>query len=336
MRDLARTGSAFTPPAIAPLVGETAAMRALRREIARIAPTDASALITGETGTGKGLVARWLHQASERRERPFVHVDCAALAQTVIESELFGHERGAFTGAVEQRAGRLERAGTGTLFLDEIGELERPLQAKLLRVLQDREYERVGGDRTLALRARVLAATNQELETAIESGRFRADLYFRLSVFHLRIPPLRERIEDVALLVAAGLEPFARRLGRAAPTPTQAFLTRLEAHRWPGNVRELWNVLERLAARGLGDVLDAGHLDGILEDAPRTAPTPLVPAPAPRELSDAEAAERRRLAAALGNAGGNVSRVARRLGISRSTLRYRIRKYRLEPLIPGD
>ncbi|NNL67143.1 MAG: sigma 54-interacting transcriptional regulator, partial [Myxococcales bacterium] len=209
--------------------------------IAPLAASPASLLITGETGTGKGRLARRIHQAGPRRARPFVHVDCAALSPTVIESELFGHERGAFTDAVARRPGRLELARDGTLFLDEIGDLHPALQAKLLRVLQDREFERVGGAETLRFRARVVAATHRDLPSRIAAGAFRADLYYRIDVLTLAVPPLRERLAELPSLI----DELLAEAGRAEVRLDAAALDRLRAHAWPGNVRELVNVLER-------------------------------------------------------------------------------------------
>src|SRR5262245_32173671 len=228
------------------LVGGSRAMAGLRGQIAAVAAIDSTLPPTGETGTGKGLVARLVHRLSRRTERPFVHVDCAALSPTIIESELFGHERGAFTSAAGRHSGRFELAGEGTIFLDEIGDLDPRLQSKLLRVLDDRRYERLGGVETLAMRARVVAATSCDLRRAVGEGRFRGDLYYRLAVFHLVLPALRERPEDLPALVAAGLDRIARRLGLPRPLATEAFNARLLRHAWPGNVRELMNALERV------------------------------------------------------------------------------------------
>ncbi|UCE86076.1 MAG: sigma-54-dependent Fis family transcriptional regulator [Deltaproteobacteria bacterium] len=315
------------------LVGESAAMRRLRAEIAAVAPSRATVLVRGETGTGKGLVARAIHRHSRCRAAGFVHVDCAALSASVIESELFGHERGAFTGAVSRRSGRFELAGDGTIFLDEIGDLDRPLQAKLMRVLEDREFERVGGVETLPMRARVVAATSRDLRRAVREGFFRADLYFRLKVVELRVPPLRERACDVSLLLAAGFARAGARHGAVPPRTSEAFRARLAAHRWPGNVRELMNLAERLAVARPARPLDAPDLDGLLEEGwpegrSREAPgvEPIPEAGAPRHA----------LAAVLLACGGNVSRAARRLQIPRSTLRYRIGRYGLDSLIPRD
>ena len=281
-----------------------------------MAPLRSTVLVTGETGTGKGVVARALHALSPRGALPFVHVDCAALSPGVVESELFGHERGAFTGAVERRSGCFERAAAGTLFLDEIGDLEPSLQRKLLRVLQDREYERIGGARTLPMTARVVAATHADLPRAVEDGRFRRDLYYRLNVVHLRVPALRERHGDLPGLIERGFERLAGSLGRRPPALDAKAHERLARHRWPGNVRELLNVLERLAVRHPGRTVTACALDGVLEDGDRSF--------APRRVS--AAAARARLDDALRASDGNVALAARHLGIPRSTLRYRLRR----------
>ena len=322
------------------LVGHSQAMLKLRCDMAAVASMRSTVLITGETGVGKGLIARAIHRISDRRDRPFVHVDCSSLSPTVIESELFGHERGSFTGAVGRHSGRFALAEDGTVFLDEIGDLELPLQAKLLRVLQEREYERLGGRETLYMSARVIAATNRDLHRAVEDGTFRADLFFRLNVFNIEVPPLRERLDDIPALVRSGIEGLSERLQVAPPAIAGRFHETLSAHSWPGNVRELHNVLERLVIRHQGGVLDEGVLDGFF-DVPsgpardtrlggRASPEFLFEADGDGEPGSEE------LSAALDAAGGNVARVARRLGVPRSTLRYRIQKLGLEPLIPHD
>jgi DNA-binding NtrC family response regulator len=319
------------PDPLGALVGDSPALARLRLALGRAAASDATVLLTGETGTGKGVAARALHAASPRAAGPFVHVDCAALAPSVIESELFGHERGAFTGADAPRAGRLEAAAGGTLFLDEVAELAPTLQAKLLRALQDRAFERVGGARTLALAARVVAATHRDLRRAVAAGSFRADLYYRLQVVELELPPLRARPVDLPALAGHLLADAARRAGRPAPCMTPAFLAALAAHAWPGNVRELANLLERLLVLGAGPALDALDL--------HEAWTPWGASPTPDRVAEAAPSadpDATRIAAALAATGGNIARAARRLGVPRGTLRHRIARHRLGHLIPRD
>ncbi len=286
------------------LIGASEAIAAVRRQVARLADLPTTVLILGETGTGKSVVARALHAAGVRRMRPFVHVDCAGLPEPLFESELFGHERGAFTGAIAARVGRAEAAGEGTLFLDEVGELAPRLQAKLLRLLQERSFERVGGLAARPFRARVVAATNLDLEAAAAAGGFRRDLLFRLDVARLVLPPLRARCEDLPLLAEALLERASARLGMPRAPLDPAFFSRLAAYDWPGNVRELENALERWLA--LGEC--------------RCLP--------PREAE--------RIARTLDATGGNVARSARRLGLARSTLRGRIERHALGARIPRD
>ncbi len=301
-----------------PIVGESAPTRRLRQRLQVLAGVPSTVLIRGETGTGKGVCARWLHAGSPRAREPFVHVDCSALAESLLESELFGHERGAFTGAVAARPGRLEGVGAGTLFLDEVAELAPRLQAKLLRALQDRVFERVGGSRPIPLRARLVAATHVPLEPALRAGTFREDLYFRLNVVRIELEPLRFRLEDLPALVRFGLARLGPRLapGSAPLQPSPAFLERLRAHAWPGNVRELLNVLERVQVARLeagpqpGDArtLSADELDGLLDAEPEAAlPT-----------------EAARIESALRASSGNIAAAARRLGLARTTLRRRI------------
>jgi len=227
------------------IAGSSEALGAVLDSVKRVAPTDVTVLITGETGTGKELIARAIHEASARSAHRFVSVNCAAIPQSLIGSELFGHERGAFTGALQRRLGRFEMAAGGTLFLDEVGELPLETQIALLRVLQEREFERVGGSSPVPANVRVLAATNRDLEIAIAAGTFRSDLYYRLNVFPIAIPPLRERKEDILPLVNLFVERHARRQGKAIPIIPERTAAALEAYGWPGNVRELQNVIER-------------------------------------------------------------------------------------------
>jgi len=328
------------------LVGDSPAMNELQRRVALAATSSATILLTGETGTGKGLIARAIHQVSSRRDRPFVHTDCSALSPSLIESELFGHERGSFTGAVASRAGRFERAGDGTIFLDEIGELELPLQSKFLRVIEDREYERVGGTSLKHMDARVIAATNRNLARDLSEGRFRPDLYYRLKVVHVHVPPLRERIGDIPLLVEPSLERLAGVLELPKPCVTPAFYDRLMLHSWPGNVRELINVLEAAMVQTRSSRLDAHHLDGLLQSGTPTWSTPGEPvAPGSAALASAEESagdpqderrERAEMLQLLVATGGNVARVARRLKMARSTVRYKIRSFGLVDYIPKD
>ncbi|NRA00801.1 MAG: sigma-54-dependent Fis family transcriptional regulator [Myxococcales bacterium] len=313
------------------LIGTGFAMLRLREDVATVGPTDASVLITGETGVGKGLVARELHRISKRSPEPFVAVNCAALAPSVIESELFGHERGAFTGAIERRIGCFERAERGTIFLDEIADLPLAQQAKLLRVLQEREYERVGGSKTKHMGARVIAATNRDLRAAVAAGGFRADLMYRLEVFHIRVPPLRERVSDIRDLVETGVADAASRLGcRPFEVPAE-FLHTLESRTWPGNVRELNNLLERLLIRSRGRVVDISAIGdaGLGLDTGPNGRRAIASENAASPREGVKRAERESIASALASARGNVAKAARALGWPRSTLRYRMRIHTL-------
>ena len=289
-------------------------MRVVRDRVERAAGSDCAVLLTGETGTGKGEIARVIHELSPRSQARRVHVDCAALAPSVIESELFGHERGAFTDAAARRAGRFERAEGGTLFLDEVGELAPGLQAKLLRVLHDRSFERVGGDAPLATDVRIVAATNRSLADEVALGRFRSDLYYRLAVVEIELPPLRARLEDLPQLCECIAEALSHRLQWPPRAPTPGAMAVLESHAWPGNVRELANLLERVAVCWPGRVFDrAVALSALRPPGAQVSPA-LVQG----------AREADRLARALAGSRGNVSRAARELGIPRSTLRYRL------------
>ena len=311
-----------------PLVGVSGAMQELRDLIARVAPTEVRVLITGESGTGKELVASAIHRQSARAGRPFVCVNSAAIPKDLVESEMFGHERGAFTGATERRVGRFELADGGTLFLDEVGDLGLEAQAKLLRALESGVIERLGGEKPIGVDVRVIAATNKDLGKASQQGQFREDLLFRLDVLPIRIPPLRERADDVAPLVQHFAARQAARLGRQVRFDPGA-VQLLSAYAWPGNVRELANIVERLAILATGDTVTA-------DDVARVVPQDGAPA-APSEawsdvaLSDAlDAFERTLIARALSAARGNVAEAARRLATDRANLYRRMRRLGLE------
>ncbi len=304
-----------------PLVGDSPALARVREQIAQVAATDSTVLIEGETGTGKELVARAIHAQSARRDRALVKLNCAALPRELVESELFGHEKGAFTGAHQQRRGRFELADGGTLFLDEIGEMPLEAQAKLLRVLQEREFERVGGTRALHVDVRVIAATNRDLAAEVAAGRFRADLYYRLNVFPIRLPPLRERRDDIPRLLQHVASRIARRLGRELTGIAPGFVEAASAYGWPGNVRELENVVERALIVSRGGLLDGG---GWRPAAPATAAS--ADAPPQGSLRQIETAHIRRVLDATHWAIEGEAGAARVLGLHPSTLRGRMRK----------
>lgn len=316
-------------------IGQSPAMARLRERIANASRVASTVLIQGETGTGKGVVARLIHEGSERRGRPFIHVDCGALAPSLIESELFGHERGAFTGAAALRRGRFESAELGTVFLDEIGELSLQLQAKLLRVLEDRAFERVGGSAPLRLHARVVAATNRDLHAGVRNGSFRPDLWFRLNVLSIEVPSLRERVSDIPLLVQAGLRRVSEMHGVTAPRVSDAVLAKLAEQRWPGNVRELLNLLERLVIEQRAALSDPDELSAYLSGSEPPSGA-YGRGGSPPTLDAEEQADAERIEEALVESGGNLSRTARRLELPRSTLRHKIAKYRLGHLVPKD
>jgi len=306
--------------AVPELVAHSPAMRALVELIERVGPSDATVLVTGENGAGKGLVARALHAASERRERPLVTVNVGGLAESLFESELFGHVRGAFTDASSDREGRFELAHGGTLFLDEVGNLSPALQWKLLRVLETGEFERVGSSRTLRADVRVLSATNADLRAEVEAGRFRRDLFFRLNAIELSVPPLRERREDLPALAQGFLERHARRYRKELQGFEAAAEAALLAHAWPGNVRELDHAVERAVLLARGSRVSAADFALVPERgaAAELAPTTLL------------TAERLLIARALERHGGNLQRAARELGLSRAGLYRRLEKHRLE------
>ena len=299
------------------IVGDSPALRIAIGRLLEVASTDASVVILGETGTGKELFARALHNRSSRRGRPFVRVNCAALPPTLIESELFGHERGAFTGAVSMRQGRFELAHRGTIFLDEIGDLAADIQAKLLRVLQEGEFERVGSSQSRKVDVRVIAATHHDLDAAVKDGRFRVDLYYRLNVFPIILPPLRERIEDIPRLAWFFINRRQRALNRRFTRIPAAVLTALQEHAWPGNVRELENVIERAMIHSTGDTL-------MLDDGPG-----LKVWSASRDGGTLQDVERRHIEHALRRCGWRINgsgNAAEVLGLHPNTLRFRMKK----------
>ena len=308
------------------IIGPSSAMKRVFDLIAQVADTQSVILIRGESGTGKELVANAIHRRSRRSRGPFVKVNCAALSESLLESELFGHEEGAFTGAVRERQGRFELADGGTLFLDEVSEMSPPTQAKLLRVLQNYEFERLGGTETLHVDVRVIAATNADLEARVREGRFRQDLYFRLNVVPLLIPPLRVRREDIPLLVHAFIRRFADRNHKEVSGITPDALHRLVTHSWPGNVRELENCIERMVVTSDKRILDVDNLPP--EILPLAAPPP---APFPVGLTMREI-EERAIRETLAATHGNRSEAARLLGIALRTLHRKIREYGLERL----
>ncbi|HSB69270.1 MAG TPA: sigma-54 dependent transcriptional regulator [Candidatus Methylomirabilis sp.] len=308
------------------IIGESGRMQEVLALVERVAPSDATVLIRGESGTGKELVARAIHFNSRRAAGPLVTLNCAALPEQLLESELFGHERGAFTGALAQRKGRFELADGGSIFLDEIGDLSPPLQVKLLRVLQERQFERLGGNRTLAVNVRILAATHRDLEQALREGTFREDLYYRLNVVTVQIPPLRERRDDIPPLLDHFLRKFAEKNRRDVTGLTAAARDALLKYDYPGNVRELENIVERAVLLCRGRVIDLEDLPVTLRPGDRRPEEPEA-----RALPDILAAiERQAIRAALERHGGVQTQAAAELGISERVLRYKLKKYGLE------
>jgi transcriptional regulator with GAF, ATPase, and Fis domain len=309
------------PPGI---VGESAAIRRVLTDIERVAPTQSTVLLLGETGTGKELLANALHEMSPRRSGPFVKVNCAAISPTLIESELFGHEKGSFTGALQRRVGRFELAHGGTLFLDEIGELPLEAQGKLLRVLQERELERVGGTKPITVDVRIVCATNRNLEAEVAEKRFRADLFYRLKVFPIHVPPLRERREDVPLLVDAFVRSLGNQLGHPLDRVDDTALLLLRSYDWPGNVRELHNVLERAAILARGRNIRPEDLPDL-----NSSSKPAGAAIQGALKQQVDSYERSLIAETLRQSGGNQSEAARRLHVNRATLLYKMKVYGL-------
>ncbi|MBI3079293.1 MAG: sigma-54-dependent Fis family transcriptional regulator [Deltaproteobacteria bacterium] len=314
------------------LVGISPAMQEVYDLIEKVAAQDVTVMIQGESGTGKELVARAIHARSARRDRPFIPVNCGAIAESLLESELFGHVRGAFTGAVTETKGLFRAADGGTIFLDEIAEISHALQVKLLRVLQEREVRPVGSDRSVKVDVRVVAATNRPLEEAIQDGTLRKDLFYRLNVVPVQLPPLRERAADIPLLVHHFIELFNARTGKAIRAISAEALEILATHPWPGNVRELENVVERAYALGAGPIITANDLPPELAREPiRTGPSETAPPPGPLPLRDLEAEA---ILRALQETGGNQVQAARLLGVDRKTIQRKLKKYRLSQMSP--
>ena len=317
------------------IIGTSPQIEHVRLLIDKVAPCEARVLITGENGTGKELVARWLHAKSNRAAAPFVEVNCAAIPSELIESELFGHERGAFTSAIKQRRGKFEQADGGTLFLDEIGELPLLLQAKLLRALQQGEVQRVGSDTPIIVDVRVIAATNRNLREEVSEGRFREDLYYRLNVIGVEVPSLRERREDIPVLATAFLERFALANRKEIKGFTPQAMDALLKYSWPGNVRELENAVERAAILCLGEYISERELPMAVSsalkngDAPALAELPGTASVEPVSMTLDEM-ERAAILRTLQDTGDNKSEAARRLGITRATLHNKLRRYDME------
>jgi two-component system, NtrC family, response regulator len=336
VREIKRLRDEVTPRSgFSGMVGKNERMRAVYQLIEKVAPAPSSVLITGESGTGKELVARAIHNLSPRKESPFISVNCAALSPTLLESELFGHEKGAFTDAIAMRKGRFELADTGTLFLDEIGELPHALQAKLLRVLQERSFERVGGSHSLHVDVRIIAATNKDLRDEVDKGEFREDLYYRLNVIHIHLPPLRERVDDIPMLVTYFLEKNSKQLGRKLELSPEA-LRLLVSLPWEGNVRELENTIERAAIlcnRNRIEPEDVQPDSSELSDSQEWSSTLDINQFIPDNLPLADVLngiEEKLVRQALEKANFVQARAAEKLGITKSLLQYKMKKYKLQ------
>jgi len=330
-----------------PLVGQSPAMRTIYDMVARVADSPSTVLITGESGTGKELIAKALHRGSSRRDKPLIKVNCAAIPKDLVESELFGYQKGAFTGAVGDKPGRFELADGGTLFLDEIGEIPVEIQVKLLRALQESEFERVGGIRTLKVDVRLIAATNRDLKSLIAEGRFREDLYYRLAVVPIALPPLRDRREDIPLLVGHFIEKYNRRLGKRVERIDDDALRLLVDYGWPGNIRELENLMERSVLFADGPSIQLASLPDSLRETGTPAPPiaavgPLGAIAAPSGASMKEIVrqaqaelEKELISRALEETGGNVTRAAKRLQISRKSLQVKMKELGLRDAESG-
>jgi len=312
------------------IIGKSATMKALMDMLAMVAPSEATVLITGESGTGKELIARSLHYNSARKAHPLVTVNCAALTESLLESELFGHEKGAFTGADRRREGRFMQANGGTIFLDEVGETSSRMQAKLLRVLQEKEIQRVGSEAVLQVDVRVVAATNRDLEEDVQAGRFREDLFYRLNVMHLTVPPLRDRQEDIPLLAQHFLGKYARRNRKTVRGFAPLAIDMLLKYGWPGNVRELENAIERAVILLSGEHVTEKQLPlRIVREHPGHATAPDTAMPATDGTRTLEDMEKEAIVSTLAATDGNKSETARRLGISRKTLHNKLKAFGL-------
>lgn len=336
VREIKRLRSEISPRSgFEGMIGKNPSMLSVYQLIEKVAPAPSSVLITGESGTGKELVARAIHNLSPRREAPFISVNCAALSYTLLESELFGHEKGAFTDAISMRKGRFELADGGTLFLDEIGEMPASLQAKLLRVLQERAFERVGGNTTLTIDVRILTATNREIKDEVDKGNFREDLYYRLNVIHIHLPPLRERVDDIPALVTHFLQKNAGRLGKEQITISPEALRLLVTLPWEGNIRELENTIERAAILCADDRIEAEDVqpDSTEFRAQKWSSGLDLAQFVPEGLGLSEVLngiEEKLVRQALENANNIQARAAEQLGITKSLLQYKMKKYKLQ------
>ena len=306
-------------PQHAPPIANSPSMQVVLKEAARFAHSSATVLITGESGTGKEVLAKYIHECSPRRDKPYVRVNCAALPESLIESELFGHERGAFTGADDARQGRLECAAEGTLLLDEISEIPLSLQAKLLRVLEEQEFQRVGGNQTLVVQARIVATSNRNLSTAIADGHFRADLFYRLNVLPLQLPALRKRREDIPSLVRSFIELYGQDCPQPVRSITTAALNLLQSFDWPGNVRQLRNTIQRACVLSDSDTIEAHNLGPLLTS----------PSDETIDLTSArlDEIEHRAIVATLRHCHGNKTAAAKQLGVTSRTLLNKIKRY---------
>jgi DNA-binding NtrC family response regulator len=318
------------PRGVQRILGTHPSIERVRQVIAQVAPTAVTVLLSGETGTGKELAANAIHELSPRAAGPFVKLHCAALVESILESELFGHERGAFTGAVARREGRFKQADGGTLFLDEIAEIPLATQVKLLRFLQEREFERVGSNETIRVDVRLVAATNRDLREEVGVGRFREDLFYRLNIVHVEIPPLRARRADIHPLAQMLLRRLADQHGRPVDGFTAEALEVLLAHSWPGNVRELENAIERAVVMAADRSIRPEHLLPSLDGSTPNTLESLIPGARMAEI------ERIAILRTLEAVGGSTSRAARMLGISTRKIQYRLREYREEGLLGGD